>query len=111
MCFKNSVHLGAEKYLHMWNAGAKYFCCAGQWEKKLFGKDLVVLSINLSQALNVINMLQNIKIKSKNKNMFFQRAAILGNYRRYSQDFLQFIHVMEQWFMRESKITQAHCEM
>ena len=58
MCFKNSVHLGAEKYLHVWNAGAKYFCCAGQWgKKKLGGKDLVVLSINLSQALNVINML------------------------------------------------------
>jgi len=88
-----------------------FLLCRAMGGKKLVGKDLVVLSINLSQALNVINMLQNIKIKSKNKNMFFQRAAILGNYRRYSQDFLQFIHVMEQWFMRESKITQAHCEM
>ena len=41
-------------------AGAKHSCCAGQWEKKkkkLVGKDSVGLSINLSQALNVINML------------------------------------------------------
>ena len=39
MCFKNSVHLGAEKYLHVWNAGAKYFCFAGQWgEKNSLGK-------------------------------------------------------------------------
>ena len=38
-------------------AGAKYSCCAGHGGKKLVGKDLVVLSINLSQALNVINML------------------------------------------------------
>ena len=39
-------------------AGAKHSCCAGQWgKKKLVGKNLVGLSINLSQALNVINML------------------------------------------------------
>ena len=33
------------------------FAEQGNGKKKLVGKDLVVLSINLSQALNVINML------------------------------------------------------
>ena len=48
MCFKNSVHLGAEKYLHCVTCGTpvpNIFAVQGNGKKKLFGKDLVVLSI------------------------------------------------------------------
>ena len=42
ICFKNSVHLGAEKYLHVRTVLPNILVVQGNGKKKLVGKDLVV---------------------------------------------------------------------